>query len=188
MAGGAHAHSRRRVAGRRENLCHRSFPQRVREDQFRHAHTAESLRRLESDNRGRRYRLDQARKRWKVARNQSRSGIFRRCARTGYKTNPNAMECIRANTIFTNVALAPDGDVWWEGMTDTPPPRLIDWQGKDWMPGSGRPAAHPNARFTAPAKQNRSSIPRGKIRMESRSGHLYLAAAEAEWCPWSINL
>jgi len=82
------------------------------------------------------------------------SGYFGVVPGTNYQTNPNAMESIQRDTIYTNVALLPDGDVWWEDKTEQPPKECLDWTGQKWTPDCGRKAAHPNSRFTAPATNN----------------------------------
>src|SRR5690606_1610425 len=87
------------------------------------------------------------------------AGLFGVAPSTGYGTHPTAIDTLWGNTILTNVGLRPDGDVWWEGLTPTPPEGLIDWRGEPWSPTHGRPAAHPNSRFCVSAAQCPSIAP-----------------------------
>jgi len=101
---------------------------------------------------------------------------------TNTKTNPNAMTMIGHDTLYTNVALLPDGDVWWEGKTREAPPACIDWTGKPWTPDCGRPAAHPNSRFTTPMANNPVLDPKATIRKACPSRGSSSAAGAAKRC------
>jgi phosphoenolpyruvate carboxykinase (GTP) len=87
------------------------------------------------------------------------AGFFGVAPGTGERTNPNAMKTLGSDCIFTNTAFTPDGDVWWEGMTESVPDSLTDWRGEPWAPDKGTPASHPNARFTVPATRNPACAP-----------------------------
>ena len=116
------------------------------------------------------------------------NGYFGVAPGTNWESNPNAMAMISHDTIYTNVALTPDLDVWWEGKTKEPPPQLTDWKGQPWTPESKTPAAHPNSRFAAPMTNNPACAPEvNDPNGVPISAGLFLAAAARPPCRWSYQ-
>ena len=154
LAGRAHADPRRHHPKGEKNYVAAAFPSACGKTNFAMLVPPQGFEGWKVHDRRRGHRLDQA-----ATRTAASTRSIRRPATSASRRAPTYSESqlrwrsLQDDTIFTNVALTADGDVWWEGMTKTPPAQLTDWQGKDWTPGCGRKAAHPNARFTVPATQ-----------------------------------